>query len=76
VIGGILANLIRNQFKIIINTRVVMDRDNFNYEQYMSKGFNDNKMLHSTLFMKDGKKLVTEFLQFQAPQPKSILNLF
>jgi len=70
VIAVILAKIWWNQIKILIRTRVVYDRELFNYEEYRKKGMNDQRLIKNTMFMpsqpKGCKTLVGEFFKFSS----------
>lgn len=67
VICLILTNIFWNQIKLLIRSRVVFDRDLFNYEEYRQRGMTDNRLVKLTLFQptsKGAKVLVSEFFKF------------
>lgn len=74
-IVALLANIFRNQLKIIVSTRVIYDKELFNYEQYNSRGLGDDRLLKHMLFLRDGKKIVSEYVTYQTKDPSVSLNL-
>jgi hypothetical protein len=62
---GIMGNLLYNQIKIIINTRVNYSRDDFNYETYLPKAISDQKLVKGVFFTFNGKNLVAEYFKYQ-----------
>ena len=72
-IGFMLCHVLFSQFKKLVSTRVVYDREQFNYEEYSSKCMSDGRLLTRTLFastdnlpnrMAPGKYLMSEFFKF------------
>jgi hypothetical protein len=61
---AIMGNLLYNQIKIIINTRVNYSRDNFNYETYLPKAISDQKLVKGVFFTLNGKNLVGEYFRY------------
>ena len=84
MIAVILANVFWNQIKILVRERVLYDRDDFNYEEYLQRGQRDNRLICNTLFrpaIKGSKNLVAEFFKYQKDkfnlirdQPLSLLS--
>ena len=67
VIAALLANILWNQFKLIVRERVVFDRDLFDYEEYLLKGRHDGRLLRDYVFLKSSKgskALVAEYFSF------------
>ena len=67
VIAVILGNVFWNQIAILVRTRVVYDRELFNFEEYRQRGMTDNRLVKNTLFLascKGGKNMVMEFFKF------------
>lgn len=63
--AAILANVFLNQIKILIQKRVVYDKELFNFEAYQSHGMNDERLISKTIFMQSGKNLMKEYFTFQ-----------
>ena len=66
-IAIVLANVFWNQIRLLVKTRVVYDRDLFNYEQYRQQGMCDSRLLKNTLLItrsKASKSLVGEYFKF------------
>lgn len=66
-IVGIMMNVLFNQIKILIRQRVTYSREDFNFEEYLSKAMSDDRLVRSTLFHRSGKQLIAEFFKFQSP---------
>ena len=65
MMAAILANVWLNQVRLLVQKRVVYDRELFNFEAYQSHGMNDDRLLSKVVFMQSGKHLMKEFYQFQ-----------
>lgn len=81
MIAIILSHVLFSQIKQLVQTRVIYDRELFNYEEYTSKCLNDDRLLSRILFatvgntnttpsnnsnkMPPGKYLMSEFFKFQ-----------
>ena len=72
-IAILLSHVLFSQLKQLVKTRVVYDRELFNYEEYTSKCLSDERLLNRTLFattvslpnkMPPGKYLMGEFFKF------------
>ena len=68
-----LSHVLFSQIKQIVTTRIVYDREIFNYEEYTSKCLSDDRLLSRCLFasttnlnnkMAPGKYLMGEFFKF------------
>lgn len=68
-VGALAANVLWNQFRLLLLERVAYDRETFSYEEYRQRGLADNRLLHHALFMKNVKKntkfLIAEFFMYQ-----------
>lgn len=72
VIAGLLVHVFYNQVKMLIQSRVVYDRELFNFEDYTCRCLSDGRLI-SKLFFADaqhvkmacGKYLMSEFFKFQ-----------
>lgn len=49
MIAAILAHVLYNQFRVLIQSRVVYDRELFNYEEYVSKCLADDRLINKLL---------------------------
>jgi len=63
--AAMYATVFLSQIKQLITERVIYDRELFNYEEYRSRGMNDDRLIWKTLFCKSGKTLMGEFFKFQ-----------
>ena len=73
---AIMGNLLYNQIKIIINTRVNYSRDDFNYETYLPKAISDQKLVKGVFFSLSGKNLVGEYFKYHKVQTDPKLTKF
>lgn len=77
-IAAILTHVLYNQFRILIQTRVIYDRELFNYEEYLSKCLADDRLINRILLATttvtsastntrtpSGKYLMSEFFKLQ-----------
>ena len=77
-IAAILTHVLYNQFRILIQTRVIYDRELFNFEEYVSKCLADDRLINRILLatstvtsastntrMPSGKYLMSEFFKLQ-----------
>lgn len=89
-IAVLLAKVLFCWLKKLVSTRVVYDRDLFNFEEYSSKCLSDNRLINRTLYatttslpnkMPPGKHLMGEFFRFieqnvePDPEMRSVCNL-
>ena len=89
-IAVILAKVLFCWIKRLVSTRVVYDRELFNFEEYSSKCLSDNRLINRTLYatttslpnkIAPGKYLMGEFFRFieQKVEPdtemRSVCNL-
>ena len=72
-IAAILTHVLFSQVKMLVKTRVIYDRELFNYEEYTSKCLSDNRLLTKIILasttslpnkMPPGKYLMGEFFKF------------
>ena len=73
MIAVILSHVLFSQVKKLVKTRVVYDKELFNYEEYTSKCLSDSRLLTKTILasttslpnkMPPGKYLMGEFFKF------------
>ena len=78
MIAAILTHVLYNQFCVLIQNRVVYDRELFNYEEYVSKCLADDRLINKLLLATStitsastgaktpaGKYLMGEFFKLQ-----------
>ena len=73
---GIMGNLFYNQIKIIVSTRVIYSKEDFNYETYLPKALSDSKLVKDVFFTKNGKNLVAEYFKYHKQQSNPKLTNF
>ena len=54
-------------------TRVIYDKELFNYEEYQSRGLNDERLLSKVFFLRNGKALMADYWKFQKQQCSKVL---
>lgn len=72
----ILSNLLHNQIKIIVNTRVQYSKEDFQFESYLSLAMHDDRLVRNAVFCKSGKFLVADYFRFQKNQKDLFLTEF
>lgn len=73
---GIMTNVLFNQIRIIVRTRVNYSKEDFNFETYLSEAMVDDRLIRNAVFCMSGKFLLAEYFKFHHTQTDESLVSF